>query len=314
MVEDLPAEIADTVDALDAELEGEKSIDTGPMPGESPDTTVAQDVPIGEIRVYEDFDPALGDVFVVEVELDMDVGEYRFHNDPDNPDQYSPAEYVHQAFESVGIGVPRDTNAYGVQLGYPDDPDNPMATYVSRPVVQGYIRASDALEADGGVILPAFDVIHFGAVPLVVGMARLLNDLGEEYTIKTDLDAVSLDVGVYDDASAGATGDAVSDTDDIPLTTEPTDGNYVRQTVAMSADDLSGNWGVDTDTDAVFDMTNTTGPVDSWMAVANFQAVDTADGAVTDHLVCTGALSQEYDLSNLTQLTITAGGVGWTVT
>lgn len=141
-------------------------------------------------------------------------------------------------------------------------------------------------------------------------MGQVLTDLGEEWMVKTNLDAESVDVGLYNDST-----DAVADTDDIAnITTEPSDGNYARQSgEALSALDSSGDWGVDTDTTVVFDVTTTTGSVDSYFVVANFTAVDTSDGAPTDHLVFTGSLSQTYDLSNLDQLTISAGGVKVTV-
>lgn len=140
-------------------------------------------------------------------------------------------------------------------------------------------------------------------------MAAILTDLGEEWMITNNLDSVSVDVGLYNDAT-----DAVSDTDDLPLSTEPSDGNYVRQTgQAVSASDISGNWGVDNDSVVTFDVTNTTGTVDSYFFVANFQANDTGDGAATDHLVLTGSLSQSYDLSNLDTLEVSAGTAGVTV-
>jgi hypothetical protein len=296
----------EAVAALEAELSsGPRSVGTGP--GAS---GVTRDVsfPSFSTRVDERVVANLGPVVVVEVELDMDVATYRFMNDPDNPDQRSPGEAVLDAMELVGIRRPDGTPDLGVQLGVGMDRD--------RVIVQGYIPTEETVATDGGLAMVGAEtvLIALGAVGPFVGMARVLTDLGEEYTIKNNLDTATFDVGIYDDASAGATGDAVSDTSDLAaLTTEPSDGNYARQSEAVSASDLSGNWGVDTDTDTVFDLTNTTGAADSWFVEVNFTAVDTSDGAGTDHLLCTGALSQEYDLSSLTQLTISSGGVGWTV-
>jgi hypothetical protein len=141
-------------------------------------------------------------------------------------------------------------------------------------------------------------------------MAAILTDLGEEWMITNDLDAASVDVGLYNDAT-----DSIGDTDDLAaLTSEPSDGNYTRQSgEAVSASDISGDWGVDNDSVITFDVTNTTGTVDSYFFVANFQANDTADGSATDHLVLTGSLSQSYDLSNLDTLEISAGTSGVTV-
>jgi hypothetical protein len=75
-------------------------------------------------------------------------------------------------------------------------------------------------------------------------MASILTDLGEEWMIKNDLDAVSVDVGLYNDST-----DAIGDSNDIgDISTEPSGGNYTRQTnVSVSASDISGNWGVDND-------------------------------------------------------------------
>lgn len=140
-------------------------------------------------------------------------------------------------------------------------------------------------------------------------MGHILTDVGEEYTVKTALDGVTLDIGVYNDAT-----DNITDSEDLAdITTEPSDGNYVRKSVGFTASDISGNWGIDSDTDVVFDMTDTTGTVDSYFVVANFTATDTGDAGATDHLVVTGQLSQSYDLSQLTELTLTSGGIGWTV-
>jgi hypothetical protein len=141
-------------------------------------------------------------------------------------------------------------------------------------------------------------------------MASILTDLGEEYMIKNNLDSASFDVGLYNDST-----DAISDSDDLAsITTEPSDGNYTRQSsIAMGASDISGDWGVDNDSQISFDVTNTTGTVDSYFFVANFQAEDTADGSSTDHLIVTGSLSQSYDLSNVDTLDISAGTAGVTV-
>jgi hypothetical protein len=141
-------------------------------------------------------------------------------------------------------------------------------------------------------------------------MAAILTDLGEEWMIKTDLDTASIDVGLYNDAT-----DAISDTDDLSeITTEPSDGNYTRQTsIGVSASDISGDWGIDNDSAITFDVADTTGTVDSYFFIANFQASDTGDGSPTDHLVLTGSLSQSYELSNLDTLEIVAGTSGVTV-
>jgi hypothetical protein len=141
-------------------------------------------------------------------------------------------------------------------------------------------------------------------------MASILTDLGEEWMVKTNLDTETVDVGLYNDST-----DSIGDSDDVgAITTEPSDGNYTRQTgETLSAADISGDWGVDNDNTVSFDVTNTTGTVDSYFFVANFQADDTGDGSANDHLVVTGSLSQSYDLSNVDQLDISSGTAGVTV-
>lgn len=141
-------------------------------------------------------------------------------------------------------------------------------------------------------------------------MASILTDLGEEWMITNNLDSASVDVGLYDDST-----DSISDTDDVAdITTEPSDGNYTRQSaVDVSASDISGDWGIDNDGTVTFDVSGTTGDVDSYFFVVNFQANDTGDSSATDHLVVTGSLSQSYALSNLDTLEISAGTAGVTV-
>lgn len=311
--------VDEAVAALRDELaDGTATIGTGPM---AKDGEVAYDLPPHEIETHDRDVAGLGAVTVVEVELDMDASTYRFLNDPDNPNQRSPGEAVYTAMDAAGIRRPNNTPDLGVQLGsvgFEDVPDAPFGRASVRSVadkghvtVQGYLPRDDAggeAQTDGG--LANIAIYAAGAMPplLAVG-AALLNDLGEEYTVKNDLDALSADVGLYNDGT-----DSITDTEDLSdITTEPSNGNYARQTEAFSASDLSGDWGTDTDTDTVFDVTSTTGTVNDYFVEVNFQASDTSDGAGTDHLIVTGDLSTSYDLSNYTQLTLSAGGVGWTV-
>jgi len=140
-------------------------------------------------------------------------------------------------------------------------------------------------------------------------MAAILTDLGEEYTIKNAINA-TFTVGLYNDST-----DAISDANDLAdITTEPSDGNYARQSAAFNAADISGDWGIQNGSTITFDVTNTTGTVDSYFIVVNFQATDTGDGSATDHLFATGSLSQSYDLSNITSFEINSATAGLTLT
>lgn len=138
-------------------------------------------------------------------------------------------------------------------------------------------------------------------------MAAVLTDIGEEYVLKNNLDAASLTVGLYNDAT-----DTAGDTTDLAdLTTEPSDGNYVRQSMtAELVDNTSQNWQFQNNAQISFDVTDTTGTVDSYFIVANFTSTDASDGSATDHIIATGALSQSRDLSQIDTLNLAGGSVG----
>jgi hypothetical protein len=141
-------------------------------------------------------------------------------------------------------------------------------------------------------------------------MAPILTDLGEEWLIRNNLDGATVSVGLYNDAT-----DSISDSDDLSeINTEPSDGNYSRiNSVSVSASDISGDWGIDNDNVVSFNVSLTTGTVDSYFFVANFQANDTGDSSPQDHLVLTGSLSQSYELSNVDTLEVNANTAGVTV-
>lgn len=141
-------------------------------------------------------------------------------------------------------------------------------------------------------------------------MAHILTNIGEEWMVKTNIDGETPDVGLYNDST-----DAVGDSTDIPLSSEPTNGNYSRSTgIAITAANEGGDWGITNDASITFDVTNTSGTVDSYFFVVNFASTEAEDGGTAaDHLVFTGALSQSYDLSNLDTLEISAGTAGVTV-
>lgn len=124
-----------------------------------------------------------------------------------------------------------------------------------------------------------------------------LHDTGEEY-YQDKLSGETFDVGLYDDST-----DALADSDDVgAITTEPSDGNYARQTgVAFSSSDASGDWRLSNDSTVQFDTTNTTGTVDSAFVVVNFASEDASDGGTaTDHLLFTAKLDGGgVDLSNV---------------
>lgn len=150
-------------------------------------------------------------------------------------------------------------------------------------------------------------------------MGRLLTQYGEEYLILNGLDsgATAWSVGLYDDAAVGTTGDSVVDGSDLAaITTEPAGAAYARQTSTFSPSNEDGDATglLDSsinDSLLSFDVSDSTGTVDSWFLVINFTA--TGDASATDHLIATGPLSKERDLSQIDTLDISAGGVGATV-
>lgn len=141
-------------------------------------------------------------------------------------------------------------------------------------------------------------------------MTTQLHDTGEEY-YQDKLSGETFSIGLFNDAT-----DAMVDSDDIGnITTEPSDGNYVRQTgVSFSSSDSGGDWTLTNDSQVSFDVTNTTGTVDAYFIVVNFQSDDKGDASANDHLLATGSLSQSYDLSNLDTLNLSANGIGTSLT
>ena len=137
----------------------------------------------------------------------------------------------------------------------------------------------------------------------------ILVDLGEEYIIKNNFDGATVSVGLYNDST-----DAITDTDDLAeITTEPASTNYARQSTTVSAADLSGDWGVETDNLIEFDFSDVASgdaeavDVDTGFFVISFQAEDTGDGSSTDHLIGNFALSQTRNTGEFDTLEIAAG-------
>jgi len=127
------------------------------------------------------------------------------------------------------------------------------------------------------------------------------HDGGEEYTIKIEAGIISpatqITFGLYDDSS-----DNLGDSDGLSaINTEPTDGNYSRQTFSLDDTEFTvtknnnDNYQYTKD-EFEWDVGGTTGSVDSWFAIINFESSDT--------LVYTGSLDQVYDLNNHDKLTV----------
>jgi len=140
------------------------------------------------------------------------------------------------------------------------------------------------------------------------------HDRGEEYTIKVEagiLTRVSqITFGLFQDGGTG--GDNLSDSDDISaISTEPTSGNYTRQTFSLDSTEFTvtknanGNYQYTKDA-FDWDVGGTSESVDSWFAIINFNG--DGDSTPTDHLVFSGSLDQTRDLSNSDTLTVSSIG------
>jgi len=143
----------------------------------------------------------------------------------------------------------------------------------------------------------------------------IITDLGEEYLIKNGYDAITVTVGVYlDDPGNG--GDDITESDDLgAITTEPTNTNYSTASTTLTATDLSGDWGVDNDTQFSFDFSDQSTPqdVDTFYIEFSFQASDSGDASATAHLIATVGMTQTRDIGIITSLDVAAGNISVTV-
>jgi len=137
----------------------------------------------------------------------------------------------------------------------------------------------------------------------------ILVDVGEEYVIKNNVGGATFTFGLYDDSTDGLTDTSVVG----DITTEPTNTNYARQSVTVSAADLAGNWGAENDAQFTFDFSDvTTGDpevqdVDAAFVTVNFQSEDLGQGAANDNLIGNFALEQARDIGQIDVVEIGAG-------
>jgi len=133
----------------------------------------------------------------------------------------------------------------------------------------------------------------------------LLTDFGEEYIIKNGIDGITVTVGLYNDSE-----DLLSETSDVgDISSEPANSNYSRKSVTFSASDMSGDWGVDNDSQFVFDFsdTSTSDEVDTGFVAYSFQADDTGDSSANLHLLANPALKQTRDIGSIDELRVDPG-------
>ena len=128
----------------------------------------------------------------------------------------------------------------------------------------------------------------------------ILVNLGEEELIKNGFDGSTFTIGVYDDAT-----DDLSDTSTVSdITTEPENSNYATQTATFSAEQISGNWGVNNDTSFSFDFSDqsTSEDVDAFYV---------SDGE--GDLYFNAAMSQTRDIGAIDTLEVAAEDLEITV-
>ena len=142
------------------------------------------------------------------------------------------------------------------------------------------------------------------------------HDTGEEWaqkhTYRQDLitRGASVDVLLFDDST-----DSLTDSSDVgDITTEPTSGNYARESLSLDGSDLSldvtgGN--VRVQGGVSFDVTDTTATIDAYAIIVNFQSdVVNSEGSQNDHLLFSATLDEgSTDLTGNTRIDIQVNGV-----
>lgn len=140
-------------------------------------------------------------------------------------------------------------------------------------------------------------------------MSAVLTNIGEEWNAKNSGDGATLSVGLYNDST-----DAAGDTTDLgDLTTEPAGSAYARQSDTFTAATNNNNWGPVTSSQLTYDTSDSSQSVDAYFITATFTSTEAGDGGDTEHIIATGLLSQTRDLSQIDELNLDAGSVGFMV-
>jgi hypothetical protein len=140
------------------------------------------------------------------------------------------------------------------------------------------------------------------------------HDTGEEFKQKSIFrqDAIgtrptTVEVGLYNDAT-----DALAESDDVgAITTEPTTGNYTRQTLSLDTSDLSlsvdGAGDLSVEGTVSFDVTDTGETVDAYFLTVSFESdVVNSETTVNDHLLVSATFNGgSEDLSNSSAIDVT---------
>jgi hypothetical protein len=145
-------------------------------------------------------------------------------------------------------------------------------------------------------------------------MGAVITKLGSEYKAGVDLAGVTFTVGLYNDGTDKITYQH----DMVDITTEPSNGNYAAQTFTSEIAEGTQKAICRNTGNITFDVTSTTGTVDSYYISVSFQSTFNGDGSPTEHLIATGKIRDAsgqvtLDLSTLSTYTIDASFVGFLV-
>ncbi len=136
------------------------------------------------------------------------------------------------------------------------------------------------------------------------------HDVGEEFKQKsiyrTDLITRpgTLEVLLYNDST-----DSLSESSDVgDITTEPSEGNYTRQSLSFDSSDFSLSIDASNDLQAegsvTFDTLDTGDTVDGYALVASFQSdVVNSESSANDHIIASATFGTT-DLSNFSDVTV----------
>jgi len=136
------------------------------------------------------------------------------------------------------------------------------------------------------------------------------HDVGEEFKQKSIYRAdtlsrpTTLDVLLYNDST-----DNLSESSDIgDITSEPSEGNYTRQSLSFDSSDLSlnvdGSSNLQVEGSVTFDTLDTGDTVDGYALVASFTSdVLNAETGSNDHIIASSTFGTT-DLSNFSDVTV----------
>jgi len=121
----------------------------------------------------------------------------------------------------------------------------------------------------------------------------------QDVTIPTEMD-----VGLFHDGTDQLTNGAILD----DITTEATGASYSRGTVTLGTDftallNSNENWQIDVN-GVPFDATDSDESVNAYFLIANFESNETSDFNNGPHLIWSGLLDREYDLSGMGTFTL----------